>query len=160
MLNPYSTDSAWTTALSISTENTSHIHMHTTESSTWPHQENLQSWRKIVGGVLGSAVIILGCTLSILSIVVVVIRRKGRIRKASIFDLTTNEAYTGRATCTQRLIDDHDLGDTEAIEYDINKVPTELNAAYNMVKSPIKATRNVAYENTSEFSEYDYVNAQ
>ena len=26
--------------------------------------------------------------------------------------------------------------------------------------SPIKATRNVAYENTSEFSGYEYVNAQ
>ena len=131
MINPYSTDSLWTTALSIATENTPHIHVHTTESSTRPHQENLQSWRKIIGGVLGSAVIILGCTLSILGIVVVVIRRKGRIRKASIFDLTTNEAYTGRATCTQRLIDDHD-GDTEAIEYDVNKVPMELNAAYNI----------------------------
>ena len=96
--------------------------------------------------------------MSMLGIVVVVIRRNKR-RKATIFDLTTNEAYTGRTTCTQRLIDDHDHGDAEAIEYDVNKVPMELNAAY-MVKSPIKATRNVAYENTSEFSEYDYVNAQ
>ena len=87
---------------------------------------------------------------------VVICRNNYKGRKASIFDLTTNEAYTGRATCTQRLIDDHD-GDTEAIECcilsDVSKVPMELNAAY-------MATRNVAHENTSEFSEYDYVNAQ
>lgn len=162
MINPYSTNSLQNTAtLIIPTETISHMHMHTTESSTQPYpteEEILQSWRKITGGVLGALVIILGCTLSIIGIVVVVIHKKGR--KASIFDLTTNEAYTQREIRTP-LINGHD-GDTEAIEYcisDVSKVPMELNAAY-MVKSSIKATRNVAYENTCEFSGYEYVNAQ
>ena len=39
---------------------------------------------------------------------------------------------------------------------DASKVSLELNAAY-MVKSPIETTRNVAYQNTSECHEYDYI---
>ena len=87
-------------------------------------------------------------------IVVVILRKKGR--KAS-FDLTTNEAYTERIIqCYTRLIDE---GDNEAIEHgtsDVSEVPLEQNAAY-MMKSPIVADRNVAYENTNEFYEYNYI---
>ena len=159
ILSPYSTHSQ-TTTVTITTENTSQIYMYTTESSTQPQSIEVESLRpqiKIIGGVLGAVVIILGILIIIVT-VVVILRKKGR--KAS-FDLTTNEAYTDRIIqCHARLIDE---GDNEAIEHgtaDLSKVPLEQNAAY-MVKSPIVAARNVAYENTSEFSEYDYIlNAQ
>ena len=48
------------------------------------------------------------------------------------------------------------LNHTEGRTSDASKVPMEQNAAY-MVKSPIVATRNVAYQNTSECHEYDYI---
>ena len=156
IINPYSTDSPQTTTVTITTENTSQTYMYTTESSTQPHPievESLQPQMKIIGGVLGAVVVILGI-LIIIVIMVVILCKKGR--KAS-FDLTANEAYTERIKqCHARLIDE---GDNEAIEHgtaDFSKVPLKQNAAY-VVKSPIVAARNVAYENTSELYEYNYI---
>lgn len=85
--------------------------------------------------------------------------RKGR---KSSSDLTSNDTYYAERAINAHLLDELLEGDNEAIENttsDVGNVSLKQNAAY-MVKSPIKAARNVAYENTSEFHEYDYINAQ
>lgn len=162
----YSIDSQQTTiVLTITTEAASHNTLYNTYStetltSTW--QESVDSVvgnlrpqiTTIIGGVLGAVVVIVGILITLIVIVVVNFCKK---RRKGLFDLTTNEAYTERALMHARLIDeDHNNDAIEVGTSNINEVPMEQNAAY-VAKSLIQATTNVAYENTSEFYEYDYI---
>ena len=148
-----------TAVLTITTENALQNNTYSTENSTWQEPievENLRPQIKtIIGGVMGAVVIIVGILITMIIVIVVVnFRKKGR---KGLFDLTTNEAYTERALIHARLIDEgHNNDAIEVGTSGISEVPMEQNAAY-VAKSLIQATRNVAYDNTSESYEYDYI---
>ena len=124
------------------------------EISTQPPisiEDSLPSQIITIGSVLG-VIVIVGILISIVTVMVIIYKMG---QKAS-FDLTTNEAYSERNIHQVHHTDESD--DTyEEIQdgtTDVSSVPLEQNAAY-IVTSSISASRNVAYENASE---YEYIN--
>ena len=116
--------------------------------------ESSSPYIQIIGGVL-SGIVIVCVVICIAIVVMVILYKKGQ--QAS-FDLTANEAYTEINMQDNHPIDEDD-NTSQEIQHsidDINNVPLEQNAAY-IVNSSIVAARNMAYENASDFHEYDYI---